>query len=303
MGRGVRLVLTVGAVLGVTGCLPPADDDPATEAGPASDSALDTDTATASIRFVDAAGRRHVLDGPAGRIVSLVPSATETLRALGASDAVVGATDYDEGWADSLPSVGGGLEPNLEALVALEPDAVIRFEGEQDPRTPDRLDELGIRHVAVRPVALHDVYETNRIIGALVGRQAAADSLSAAIRSGLAELAEAVSDLPRLRVVYMLGGSPPWVAGPDTYIAQILSLVGGDNAFDDLDAPYQAVSPEELRAREIDLVLVSAIGSFDRALTPGARIESIGEALEAPGPDVVAEARAVAEVIHGRAIR
>lgn len=292
MGPRVRLVLSVGAVLGTLACRPPAEDQPTAEGA--------TSSGDAPISFVDAAGRRHVLQAPARRIVSLVPSATETLHALGASDAVVGVTDYDGGWADSLPSVGGGLEPNLEALVSLEPDAVVRFEGEQDPRTPDRLDELGIRHVAVRPVALDDVYETNRILGALVGRQAAADSLSSAIRSGLAQLAEEVSDLPRLRVVYMLGGSPPWVAGPDTYIAQILSLVGGDNVFDDLDAPYQAVSPEELRAREIDVVLVSDIGSYDRSLTPDARIEPIGDALEAPGPEVVAEARAVARIIHGQ---
>lgn len=307
MGRGVRLVFSVGAVLGWTACAP-ADRDPAPDdAPPAEDAPADRVRATAdvrdSIRFVDAAGRRHALGAPAARIVSLVPSATETLHTLGASDVVVGVTDYDEGWADSLPSVGGGLEPNLEALVALQPDAVIRFEGEQDPRTPIRLDELGIRHVGVRPVALDDIYETNRIVGALVGKEVAADSLSEAIREGLAEVAEAVTELPRLRVVYILGGSPPWVAGPETYIAEILSLVGGDNAFDDLDAPYRAVSPEELRARDIDVVLVSDLGSFDRTLAPDSRIESMGDLLEAPGPAVVAEARAVAELVHGRRIR
>lgn len=253
-----------------------------------------------STAFVDAAGRRHVLDGPARRIVSLVPSATETIHALGADERLVGVTDYDRWpWADTLPSVGGGLDPNLEALVALRPDAVVRFEGEQDPRTPARLDELGIRHVAVRPVSLDDVYETNRIVGALTGRREAADSLTREIRRGLAHLSESVSSLPRKRVAFMLGGSPPWVSGPGTYVSEILALVGGDNVFIDLDRPYAPVSPEELRSRDIDVVLVSQEGTYDGALTPEARIEVVGDALDAPGPEVVSEARSVAEAIHG----
>lgn len=276
---------------------------------PAADSAGDSDPSSDShqparpTELVDAAGRLHTLAEPARRIVSLVPSATEVLRAIGASGSLVGVTDYDADWTDDLPSVGGGLEPNLEALVALRPDAVIRFHGEQDPRTPARLDDLGIRHVAVRPVALADLYETNRIVGRLTGRTAEADSLSRRIRAGLDELAEAVSPLPRQRVAYLLGGSPPWVSGPDTYIAEILGLVGGDNVFADLDAPYQAVSPEELRSRDIDVVLVATAGSYDESLTPEARVESVGDALQVPGPDVVDAARRVAEVIHGRALR
>ncbi len=253
------------------------------------------------IELVDAAGRTHRLDGPARRIVSLVPSATATLVAIGARDRLVGVSDYDV--LDSLPSVGGGLEPNLEALVALEPDAVLRFAGEQDPRTPARLDALGIRHVAVRPVDLDDLYETNRILGRLTGREPAADSLSAAIRLGLERLSRSVEGLPRKRVVYMLGGSPPWVAGPGTYITEMLELVGADNVFDDLDAPYSAVSPEELRSRDVDVVLVPRAGAHDEALTPGARVEVVGDALEVPGPDVVRVVREMAEAVHGRSLR
>ncbi|NNF13924.1 MAG: ABC transporter substrate-binding protein [Gemmatimonadetes bacterium] len=264
----------------------------------------ETDTlSTTAIFFTDAAGREHRLEAPAQRVISLVPSATETIRAIGAEDALVGVTDYDDGeWTGSLPSVGGGLEPNMESLVALHPDVVIRFHGEQDPRTPARLDDLGIPHVAVRPVALGDVYETNRIVGQLLGRPRVADSLSSTIREGLADLSQSVADLPRQRVVYMLGGSPPWVSGPDTYISDILTLAGGDNVFGDLTSPYQAVSPEELRAREIDVVLVTRAGSYDASLTPNARIEVVGDALQVPGPDVVEAARSMAEVIHGRPV-
>ena len=157
--------------------------------------------------------------------------------------------------------------------------------------------------MAVRPVSLDDLYETNRILGALVGRVEAADSLSRTIRTGLHRLSEAVAPYPRKKVAYLLGGSPPWVAGPDTYVSEILSVVGGDNVFADLDRPYAPVSPEELRSREIDVVLVGSGSGYDTSLTPEARVEAIGETLDAPGPGVLTGAREVAEVVHGREIR
>lgn len=254
--------------------------------------------------LVDAAGVQHVFQEPPDRIVSLVPSATITLRALGAEGALVGRTDYDTAaWAAAIPSVGGGLDPSLEAIVALDPDVVIRFGGEQDPRTPTRLDQLGIPHVAVRPVSLEQIFATTEIVGRLTGHEARADSLARAIRAGLAEIEARVADLPRRRVAYVLGGTPPWVSGPGTYIHEILELVGGANVFDDLEAPYTAVSPEELRTRHIDVVLVSHAGTFDGALAPEARLEVVGTGLENPGPGVVEAAWTVAAAIHGRSLR
>lgn len=253
---------------------------------------------------IDAAGVGHDFTRPARRIISLVPSATTTIRAIGAADLLVGRTDFDtDAWVRDRPSVGGGLDPNLEAIVALSPDLVIRFAGGQDPRTAARLDELGIEHLAVRPDVVDDIYEMTRLIGQATGRAAAADSLVASLRAGLAELAHAVADWPRLRVAYVLGGSPPWVTGPGTYIDEVITLAGADNAFGDLEPLYSAVSPEEFRTRDIDVVLVAVRGNFDESLTPGARIEEIGGALDLPGPGLVDAARNLAETIHGRRLR
>ena len=257
-----------------------------------------------AIRVTDASGADVVLPEPARRIVSLVPSATQTLRAIGASAALAGRTDFDtEAWARSIPSVGGGLEPNLEALVALEPDLVVRFAGTQDPRTPARLDALGIPHLAVRPDHVADIYRTAELLGAVTGRSAGADSLVAVLRAGLREVGERVADLPRLDVVYVLGGTPPWVSGPGTYIDEIVSLAGGDNVFSDLSALYSSVSPEQLRTRGVDVVLLASEDGFDASLTPGARVVTVGDALEIPGPDVVETAWHVGELLHGQSLR
>jgi iron complex transport system substrate-binding protein len=226
------------------------------------------------------------------------------IHALGRSDVLVGRTDYDTAsWAASIPSVGGGLEPSLEAVVALDPDLVIRFSGEQDTRTPARLDQLGIPHLAVRPDGVEDIYATVDLVGRSIGEPVAADSLERAIRSGLAEASARVRALPRVRFAYVLDGTPPWVAGPGTYIDEVLTLMGGDNAFvdafTDMDPLYAPMSPEQFRTRSIDVVLLAGVQAFDASLTPGARLERLEGTLDLPGPGVVDAARRVGELLHG----
>ena len=253
-----------------------------------------------AITLLDASGVEHVLPRPAGRLLSLVPSATETLRAMGAESTLVGRTDYDTGkWIAELPSVGGGIGPNLETVVALQPDLVVRFAGGQDQTTPSRLDELGIPHISVRPDQIEDIYTTAKLLGRATGYEAAADSLVQVIRSNLERVSSLTAKLPRQRVAYVLGGTPPWVSGPGTYIHQIITLVGGENVFRDLGSLYSAVSPEEILNREIDVVLVANEGAIDPFLSQDARIEVFGPALEMPGPDVVEAASRVAELLHG----
>ena len=264
------------------------------------EAASSTAGATGVVELTDASGRTVRLEGTARRIVSLVPSVTRTLREIGAADRLVGRTDFDTGaWAADLPSVGGGLEPNLEAIVSLRPDLVVRFAGSQDRRTPARLDDLGIPHVAVRPDRVEDVLETARLLGRATGREDAAATLVAHIEEGLAEVEALVRSRTRRRVAYVLGGTPPWVAGPGTYIHELVTLAGGDNVFSDLDDLYAAVSPEEIRSRDIEIVLVSGAEAFDASLAPEARVEVVDAAIEIPGPDLADAALRLAELIHG----
>lgn len=253
-----------------------------------------------AITLLDASGVEHVLPRPAVRLLSLVPSATETLRAMGAESTLVGRTDYDTGnWIAELPSVGGGIGPNLEVVVALQPDLVVRFAGGQDQTTPSRLDELGIPHISVRPDQIEDIYTTAKLLGRATGYEAAADSLVQVIRSNLERVSSLTAELPRQRVAYVLGGTPPWVSGPGTYIHQVITLVGGENVFRDLGSLYSAVSPEEILNRQIDVVLVANESAVDPFLSQDTRIEVFGPALEMPGPGVVEVASRVAELLHG----
>jgi iron complex transport system substrate-binding protein len=249
---------------------------------------------------VDADGDTLHLDGPARRIVSLVPSATLTLDALGARDRLVARTDFDATpWAGELPSVGGGLEPSLEAIVAVQPDLVIRFGGPQDPRTPARLDEVGISHLAIRPDRIADVLEEIRVLGAVTGRDDEAGRLVGAIRDTLDAIRGRSADRVPVRVAYVLGGAPPWVAGPGTYIDELITLAGGVNVFADLGELYGSVSPEEFVAREIDVVMTPRGSRFDRHLVAGARFVEVGPAMELPGPGVTDAAREMERALRG----
>lgn len=248
--------------------------------------------------MVDAEGRSVPLTPTASRVVSLVPSATLTLGALGAASSLVARTDYDTvAWSLGLPSVGGGLNPSLEAIVAARPDLVVRFGGPQDTRTPAALDGLGIRHLAIRPDGIADILRIVGQLGALTGRDEEAAALAARIQAGLDSVRAEAPPGPPLRVAYVLGGSPPWVAGPGTYVQELLEVVGARNAFADLPSLYAAVSVEEFMARDVDVILTPEPGRLDARLRGRGRVVGVGGALELPGPGVVQAARTLAQLL------
>ena len=258
----------------------------------------DPSRASYPFQLVDAAGARHTFDTAPRRIVSLVPSATEALLAMGAANHLVGRTDYD-GMPElaGLPSVGGGLQPNLEILVSLDLDLVLRFAGESDLATVQRLTDLGIPHYAVQPDGIEDVLTIIRDLGRITDASDAADAMLGEIRNALEDVAQRVAELPQPRVAYLLGGNPPWVAGPGTYIDELLAVAGGKNGFDDLDPLYAPVSMEALLARDLDLILLSD------GLTPPSLLAHVPSAVlpssvEIPGPGLGWAARDIARLIH-----
>ena len=255
------------------------------------------------LRLVDAQGRAVVLDSLPRRIVSLVPSASETLLSLGAADVMVGRTDFDTtGFLAHLPTVGGGLHPNPEAILALEPDLVILFAGDSDVATPQLLDRMGIPHLAIEPDGIQDIREIIAQMGAISGRRNRADSLLARMDLALHEIRDRVRGLPRIRVCYLLGGTPPWVAGPGSYIGELLEVAGGANVFSDLDVLYGPVNTEVFLVREIDLLLAAEGASVSLPQT-GAPLRRVSPAVEIPGPHLPEAALELARTLHPGAFR
>ena len=244
---------------------------------------------------MDQAGRTVVLPSSPARIVSLVPSATQTLMALGAVGRLAGRTDYDTASAVvGLPSVGGGLHPSGEVLLSLEPDLVVRFAGETDPETPARLDGLGIPHLAVRPDRIDDVREMIRLLGRVVGREGRAREILARQDAVLDSLRARTDGLAPVPVAFLVGGDPPWVAGAGTYIHELMALAGGENVFADLDRRYGGVGPEALLARSPEVILVVEGTALDDRLVGDADVRELPPLVRLPGPRLDDAARAVA---------
>ena len=253
----------------------------------------------AAIVLIGAAGDTVRLDREPQRIVALIPGVNRILVDLGVEDRIVGRTDYDTlSVLTGLPSVGGGIGPDLEVLLGLRPDLVVRFEGAQDARTRERLTDLGIPHIGVRPDGIDDLRSITRTMGHAVGRDVEADRMVRGIDDGLAEVRAAVAGFEHPRVAWILGGTPPLVAGPGTFLQELIDVTGGRNAFDDLDDLYATVSLETLVAREIDVIVIGEGDDPDPRIVEGRRVVRVPSHVEIPGPDIVASAWTVAAAIH-----
>lgn len=210
---------------------------------------------------------------PPRRIVSLLPSATEAVCALGACDRLVGVDDFslDPPQVQALPRLGRTWEPSIEAVVQLRPDLVLTG---RTPPVQQRLQALGLNVLEVDATTVADVQAAlQRIDAALqLGR---ADALWAGLQHRLQQQAAAVArqrqGLPALRV-YMEVDNAMYAAGPDSFMGQLLAQLGADNIAPPSATGFPQLTPEYVVRADPDLIVQSHAASV-RALAgrPGWR--------------------------------
>jgi iron complex transport system substrate-binding protein len=266
------------------------------------------------IEVVDDAGTHVRLDAPAQRVISLIPSANETLVALGAASQIVGRTRYDIAPAlATLPSVGGGIDPSIEAIVHLRPDLVVVWENDRRRAVRERLAALHIPTFVLRAEDTTDIYRGIANLGRLTGHDSAARTTAAAMRAALDSIHRSVATLPPRRLMYVEFPEPPMTAGPRTFIGQLVSLVGGASIFADTTALWPNVSMEEIVRRDPDLLVVP-VGEFRqnaldrfrklagwrdlRAVKDGHVVSVPADLLSRPSPSIVEAARVLRTAIH-----
>lgn len=272
-----------------------------------------SDPAEAPAPVVDATGDTLALSAPPTRIVSLVPSVTDLLLAMGAGDRLIARTDFDEAASlDTLPSVGQGLTPNLEWLVARRPDLVVAWPDAGERDVVERLRELGVPVYGARLESVASVLRTSRDLGAMLALPAG-DSVARSIEAGLDSVSLSVRGLPRPLVLYVLEGTPPYGPGADTFADELLGIAGGENLLAALGSGWLQVSLEEVVRRRPDVIVLQVRGDADGVLdrlksAPGWRdLDAVREgrvvALDArlfdrPGPRLPAAAAQLARAIH-----
>jgi iron complex transport system substrate-binding protein len=210
---------------------------------------------------------------PPHRIVSLAPSLTETLFALGVGDRVVGVTRYCAFPSEvrNVPRVGGHLDPNFEAIVSLEPDLVVLIpSGEANA---SRLQALGVPVLQVDQHDVKSLLNSVSVLAAACGVEEQGIRLRADIERRLAEVAAVVEGAPRPRTVVVVGHDigggvvrSVWAAGQDTFYSGVLEAAGGINAVEGGVVQYPEISREGLVTLDPDVVLDVVAGVEARGL-------------------------------------
>src|SRR5207248_4738952 len=202
----------------------------------------------------DDAGRRVTLAAPARRVVSLLPSFTEILFAIGAGDRLVGRTtwcDYPPA-ALAVPSVGDGMPPNVEAVAARRPDLVVVYRSGPNVTAAQQLERLGVQTVLFDLNRLEELGSVARRLGVLTGRTAAGDSLARAMDSLAAQ-----PPIPGPRsLAFIVWDNPPIVIGAGSFLDRLAGLAGARNVFHDIATPSAQVSIETIAARNPDFIAV-----------------------------------------------
>lgn len=288
-------LLTISSLVGVSVCAGPQP--------PPADGAI-----------VDDLGRTVTVDSPPSRIVALVPSITDLILALGEGDRLVARTRYDtDPRLAALPAVGGGLDPNIEAIIALRPDLVVVWPGADQPLI-GQLDAAGIAVYGAGSQSLEDQERHTRQIGRLLGVEARADSLLAHLDSSFAALATALAGVPVVSALYVAWHDPPMTTGPGTFVDSIMSVAGGRNIFDDATSDWPQVNMEEIVSRDPDVLILPVPVTGDsgaiawvhqtpgwrdlRAVRTGRVLLVDSELFSRPGPRIIDAANQLAELLH-----
>lgn len=210
-----------------------------------------------------------VAAGPAQRIVSLNPVTTELLIAAGYLGRLVGRTHWDlyPQAAATIPDLGNGMGPNVEAVVGTHPDLVILYATAGNARAAATLRAAGVRTLALRTDRIADLARFADAFAAVTGDSGVRLVADTALAS-----VDEVRRLPRLdpapRVVWHMGEPPLYVAGHGSFMGELIRIAGGVNVFDDVDAPSPQVSVEEVARRIPDIVLAGPVSARKIAASP-----------------------------------
>jgi len=249
----------------------------------------------------DGAGRQVTIPPRPSRIVSLAPSVTEILFAVGAGDRVVGVTDFCDHppEARSRTRVGGLIHPDLERIASLRPQLAIASTAGNYREDAERIEGLGIPVYTLATSSLEEILQTVEKVGAIVGEEAAALQLSATLRDRVARVRQAAAARSRPRVLFVIEPEPLIAPGPETFVGEALRIAGADLVSGGASSGWNQIDLEQVVAMNPDLILATpAHAAWARALPdspawrliPAARegrVRVISDAIQHPGPRLV----------------
>ena len=269
-------------------------------------------TAAQALQVTDDRGVMLSFPQPPQRIVSLLPSLAETVCELGHCGRLVGVDRYTNYPASlqKLPQVGGGLDPNIEAIVALKPDVVLMA---KSSRAAERLEALGIKVMALEPKTYADVQRVMLKLGQLL-EVPDAQRVWRAIDAGVSAAAQSLPEQVRGTRVYFEVNQGPYAASEASFIGETLIRLGVKNIVPAKLGPFPKLNPEYIVRANPDLIMVGQGSADGLAQRPGWHsIRAVRErrvcifpaeqanVLVRPGPRMAEAARLMAQCLSDKA--
>ena len=205
----------------------------------------------------DGAGLSVTLKAPARRVASLIGSTVDIMIALGAADRVAARTRYDTATAvRRAADMGGGIDPSVEVLISARPDLFIAWNGQSATPVVSRMRALGVPVYLVDTKDTSAMFATIRNLGALLGMAPKATAAANTLRVELRAVQAQVRTRPRVKAVYVISRSPVIIAAAKSYMAELISVAGGDNPFSDVAGEFPTLSLEAFIARDPDVLIM-----------------------------------------------
>lgn len=197
------------------------------------------------------------------RIVSLAPSVTETLFALGFGNRIVGVTTYCDYPAEArkLPKIGGFMSPSLEAIVAKRPDLVIGVSSATDPVKAREMERLGLKVTLISLASVSDILSSIKSIARLLGNPQAGEELVRKITRQFDEVKKRVAPAPRRSTLLAVGLRPLVAVGGKTFIDELITLAGGENIAGNAAQPWLNLPDEYVVAKAPQVIIEAGMGS------------------------------------------
>lgn len=198
---------------------------------------------------------------PARRIVSLNPTTTEILFALGEGGRVIGRSRWDQ-WPEAarqVPALGDAIRPSVEQVLAARPDLVLLYASGDNRAAAAAITDAGIPVVALRVDRIADFERCVRILGLLTGRRDVAQLAIDSVRRTLKGVRDATRGLQKTSVFLHVWDNPLMAIGGGSFLSELVDIAGGHNVYADLPEPSPQVSFEDLVRRDPDAILAGPL--------------------------------------------
>ncbi|UQN08588.1 ABC transporter substrate-binding protein [Deinococcus sp. QL22] len=267
------------------------------------------------LTVTDDLGRTITLKAEPKRIISMLPSHTETLVAIGAGDKLVAVdrfSSYPAPVVSSLPKVGSAYQPDLEAIVALKPDLVLADES-AGSRLTEKLAQAGLTVYGGTAQTYNEVFEKIAVLGKLTNRENGATRLVTSMRTELNALQQTVLTLPKLSTYYEIDPSP-YSVGPNSFIGALISKAGGRTIVPASLGDFPKLDPELIVRSNPRVIIGPALsdartrpGWLSLTAVQGGRVYQPNkeelDALSRPGPRLPLALRTLIRFLHPEALK